>query len=104
MTQEKKVAVHEELLHKAAAKQVDSDADKERERRIEESKEENSDVNVERKKTYDRLVTVQEDLLKTIQRMKVRERERQRDDSLLLKIVYIIYIPVYKSRKVYTKI
>ena len=73
MTQGKKVAVHEELLHKAAAKQVDSDADKERERRIEEGKEENSDVNVERRKTYDRLITVQEDLLKTIQRMKVRE-------------------------------
>ena len=71
VTQEKKVAVHEELLHKAAAKQVDSDADKERERRIEESKEENSDVNIERRKTYDRLIAVQEDLLKTIQRMKV---------------------------------
>ena len=50
---------------------MDADADAERSRRIEESKEEYSDVNVERRKTYDRLVVVQEDLLKTIQRMKV---------------------------------
>lgn len=81
VTQDKKVAVHEELLHKAAAKQADSDADKERERRIEESKEENSDLNVERRKTYDRLVAVQEDLLKTIQRMKVDEQVKQEQQT-----------------------
>ena len=72
MTTEKKVAVHEELIHKTAAKQVDAEAETERSRRIEESKEEESEVNVKRRETYDRLITVQEDLLKTMQRMKVR--------------------------------
>ena len=71
MTQEKKVAVHEELLHRAAAKTVDAQAEAERSRRIEESKEEDSEINVKRRETYNRLVTVQEDLLKTIHRMKV---------------------------------
>ena len=45
--------------------------DAERSRRIEESKDENSDDNIQRRETYNRLVMVQEDLLKTIQRMKV---------------------------------
>ena len=47
--------------------------DAERSRRVEESKDEHSEINVQRRETYDRLVTVQEDLLKTIQGMKVRE-------------------------------
>ena len=53
--------------------------DAERSRRIEESKDETSDVNTQRRETYNRLVTVQEDLLKTIQRMKVGGRERWRE-------------------------
>ena len=73
VTQEKKVAVHEELLHRAAVKEVDAQAEAERSRRIEESKEEDSEINVKRRETYNRLVTVQEDLLKTIHRMKVCE-------------------------------
>ena len=51
--------------------QVDEDMEGERNRRIAESKDEHSADNVERRKTYDRLVVVQEDLLKTIQGMKV---------------------------------
>ena len=53
--------------------------DAERSRRIEESKDETSDVNTQRRETYNRLVMVQEDLLKTIQRMKVGGRERWRE-------------------------
>ena len=59
--------------------QVDKEMDAERSRRIEESKDETSDVNTQRRETYNRLVTVQEDLLKTIQRMKVGRRERWRE-------------------------
>ena len=55
--------------------QVDKEMDAERSRRIEESKDETSDVNTQRRETYNRLVTAQEDLLKTIQRMKVGGRE-----------------------------
>ena len=51
--------------------------DAERSRRIEESKDENSDDNIQRRETYNRLVMVQEDLLKTIQRMKVDEEMKQ---------------------------
>ena len=48
--------------------QADKAAEDERERRMEEEKEE---FNLDRSKVYDRLVTVQEDLLKTFHRMKV---------------------------------
>ena len=89
VTQEKKLAVHEELLHKAAAKQADADADKERERRIEESKEETSDISVERRKTYDRLIAVQEDLLKTIQRMKVRKQAPPCNMSMVYQVIHV---------------
>ena len=83
VTQDKKHAVHEELLHKAAVKQADAEAEAERNRRIEESKDEHSEINVKRRQTYDRLIMVQEDLLKTMQRMKVRgERERERERVL----------------------
>ena len=51
--------------------QVKRDIEEERKRLIAESKDEHSDVNVDRRKTYDKLVVVQEDLLKTIQGMKV---------------------------------
>ena len=56
--------------------------DAERSRRIEESKDETSDVNTQRRETYNRLVMVQEDLLKTIQRMKVGGRERWREGEV----------------------
>ena len=37
--------------------------DAERSRRVEESKDEHSEINVQRRETYNRLVVVQEDLL-----------------------------------------
>ena len=46
--------------------------EEERERLIEESKDPSSPLNVERNKTYDRLVMVQEDLLHHVRGMKVR--------------------------------
>ena len=58
--------------------QVDKEMDAERSRRIEESKDENSDDNIQRRETYNRLVMVQEDLLKTIQRMKVGRKGRRK--------------------------
>jgi len=69
--------VHEELLRKATAKEVDKEMDAERSRRVEESRDEHSEINVQRRETYNRLVAVQEDLLKTIQGMKADEEMKQ---------------------------
>ena len=51
--------------------QADKESDEERQRRIAAEKDEASEENVERQKTYNKLITVQEDLLKTIHTMKV---------------------------------
>lgn len=51
--------------------------EEERERLIEESKDPTSPLNVERNKTYDRLVMVQEDLLHHVRGLKVRRGRRE---------------------------
>ena len=56
------------LLPPPPPSQADKLAEEERERRIEESK---GEYDSEKKKTYDKLVNVQEDLLKHIRKMKV---------------------------------
>lgn len=57
--------------------------EEERERLIQESKDPNSALNVERNKTYDRLVVVQEDLLHHVRGLKVR-RGRQGEEVFML--------------------
>ena len=52
---------------------VKGEVEQERQRLIEESQNPGSDLNVERNKTYDRLVVVQEDLLRHVRSLKVRE-------------------------------
>ena len=49
--------------------------EEERERLIEESKNPESALNIERNKTYDRLVLVQEHLLHHVRGLKVKRRE-----------------------------
>ncbi len=73
-----KYKVHNLCLQSRSSKVV-REVEEERSRLIEESKHEDSEVNVQRQKTYDKLVVVQEHLLKTIQRMKVREGGRGRE-------------------------
>lgn len=73
ITEEKKVAVHEELIRKATAKKIHEDEEIERNRRIAESSDGSSTDTKERQHTYDRLVLVQEDLLRTIRRMQADE-------------------------------
>ena len=54
--------------------QADRLAEEERERRIEESK---GAYDAEKQKTYNKLVVVQEDLLRTIMTMKVRTQDEE---------------------------
>ena len=51
--------------------QILKDEEKERARRIEESQDTSSDTQKERMKTYDRLVLVQEDLLRHMRKIQV---------------------------------
>ena len=74
ITEEKKVAVHEELIRKATAKKIHQDEEVERNRRIAECDDGGASDSKERQLTYDRLVVVQEDLLRTIRRMQADEQ------------------------------
>eukprot|EP00731_Ephydatia_muelleri_P017030 Em0010g128a len=74
ITEEKKVAVHEELIRKATAKKIHQDEEVERNRRIAECDDGSASDSKERQLTYDRLVMVQEDLLRTIRRMQADEQ------------------------------
>ena len=70
--QEAKEMVQQQLLRKMAAKVMDAAIEEERERRIKEGTGQGEDGG-EREKVYNQLILVQEDLLRTMNLMRVRK-------------------------------
>ena len=68
--QDAKEMVHQQLLRKMAAKVMDAAIEEERERRIKEGTDAGEEGG-EREKVYNQLILVQEDLLRTINSMRV---------------------------------
>lgn len=68
--QDAKEMVHQQLLRKMAAKVMDAAIEEERERRIKEGTGAGEEGG-EREKVYNQLILVQEDLLRTINSMRV---------------------------------